>query len=235
MENNPTQEIENLVNDMQQNMHTCIPGKIERFDAGKCLAVVTPTGQFKTPAGKTLDYPQVNDVPVVLIQSAGQKTTIAYPIKQGDSCLIFFSEQQLDKFRDDEDAKCDLRFDLTNAIAIVGLFAQANDVIKEACDNSAVIIDNEGSRVTVKKDEQECKVGGSIITLKNGEATIKASAIKLDGDLTVTGKVTAQQTIDAAGDITSSGKISGLTVSDSVNSLTEHTHAAPGSPAIPLA
>jgi hypothetical protein len=206
MQNNITLEIENLVQDMQQNIHTCIPGKIESFDTDKCLAVVTPTGQFKTPAGKLLEYPKVNDVPVVLIQSCGQDITIAYPIKQGDECLLFFAEQQLDKFRDGEDAKCDLRFDLSNAICLVGLFRQASSVVKEACDNNAVIIDNKGkSRMTIKEDEQECKVQSTTLTIKDGEVTITAQKTKVDGDLEITGKVTAQQTIDAQGDITANG------------------------------
>jgi hypothetical protein len=248
MQNNPTLEIEKLVQDMQQNMHTCIPGKIDSFDADKCLAVVTPIGQFKQPNGKLLDYPQVNDVPVVFIQSAGQDITIAYPIKQGDGCLLFFSEQQLDKFRDDEDAKCDLRFDLTNAICLVGLFKDANSVIKEACDNDAVIIDNKGkSRVTIKEDEQECKVGdNSTLTIQgdNQEAvvggakwTLANGKLLVDCDLEVTGKVTAQQTIDATGDITSNALVKGLDVqaTSTQSNLATHMHptAALGPPSPP--
>ena len=164
MQNNISMEIENLVTDALQGVHTCIPGKIDSFDADKCLAVVTPTGQFKTPGDELMDYPQVNDVPVYVLQYAGQKCTIAFPIKEKDECLLFFSEQQLDRFRDGADAKCDLRFDLTNAIALVGLFAQANGVVKDACDDEAIIIDHSGksdgnSRVTIKKDEQICEVG----------------------------------------------------------------------------
>jgi len=241
MENNPTLEIEKLVRDMQQNMHTCIPGKIESFDAGKCLAVVTPTGQFITPSGKKLDYPKVNDVPVLVLQHAGQKCTIAFPIKGGDGCMLFFAEQQLDQFRDGGEAKCDLRFDLTNGVAVVGLFAEANDVVKEACDNEAIIIDhNTDSRVTIKKDEQEYKVGDdSTCIIKKDEQVCKVGGAKwtlaggkllVDCDLEVTGKVTAQQTIDATGNITSKAD-----VKSAATSLSMHTHncTAPGAPSGP--
>jgi len=242
-----TLEIERLVQDMQQNMHTSLPGKIDSFDADKCLAVVTPTGQFKQPNGQLLDYPQVNDVPVVSFQFAGQDITIAAPVKEGDGCLLFFSEQQLDKFRDDEDAKCDLRFDLTNAICVVGLFKDANGVIKDACDNDAVIIDNKGkSRVTIKEDEQECKVGDNstfTITEDKQEAvvggakwTLEGNKLTVDCDLEVTGKVAAQQTIDATGDITSSATVTGRAgVSGATASLDTHMHptAALGPPSPP--
>jgi hypothetical protein len=208
MQDNLALEIESLVQDMQQNMHTCIPGKIKSFDAAKCLAVVTPIGQFKTPAGKMLDYPDVHDVPVQILQYAGQKITMAFPIKAGDGCLLCFAEQQLDQFRDGEAAKCDLRFDLTNAIAIIGVCAGANALVKEACDNDAVIIDNNGSsRVTIKKDEQECKVGDARFVLGEGKMLV-------DCDLEITGKVTAQQTIDAQGEITAKGS----------HTVSGHTH-----------
>jgi len=248
MENNPVMEIERLVQDMQQNMHTCIPGKIDSFDAGKCLASVTPIGQFITPSGKKLDYPKVNDVPVCILQYAGQKCTIAFPIKEGDGCMLHFAEQQLDQFRDGEEAKCDLRFDLTNAIAVVGLFSESNDAVQDACDNDAIIIDhNTDSRVTIKKDEQEykvgddstfvikkdsqeCKVGGTTLTIKDGEITAKASQIKLDGEVTITGNLTAQQAIDADGRITGKAGVSGATAS-----LDTHVHncTAPGAPSGP--
>jgi hypothetical protein len=247
MENNPTLEIEKLVQDMQQNMHTCIPGKIDSFDAGKCLAVVVPTGQFITPGGKKLDYPKVHDVPVHVLQHAGQKCTIAFPIKKDDGCILFFAEQQLDQFRDGEEAKCDLRFDLTNAIAVVGLFAQANDVVKDACDNEAIIIDhNTDSRVTIKKDEQEYKVGDdSTCTIKKDSQECKVGGAKwtlakgkllVDCDLEVTGKVTAQKTIDAQGNITSAARVEGRAgVSGATADLDLHAHncTAPGSPSGP--
>lgn len=275
MEKSPVAAIESMVADMLQGVHTCIPGKIESFDADKCLAVVTPTGQFLAPGGKKLDYPKIYDVPVYIIQYFGQKCTIAFPIKEGDGCMLHFAEQQLDQFRDGEEAKCDLRFDLTNAVAVVGLCAEANSVVKDACDDEAIIIDHSdksdgNTRVTIKKNEmvckvgddakvtiteqdivsqvgdsskttitsnkQECVVGGATFTIESGKITAKASKIKMDGDLEVTGKVTAQQTIDATGNITSSAKVEGKAgVSGASADLDTHTHdcTAPGSPSGP--
>jgi hypothetical protein len=208
---------------MQQGMHTCIPGVIDSYDSAKGTATATPTGQFVLPNGKKLAYPQLHEVPVVLLQSNSQNCTIAFPIKSGDGCLLFFSEQQLDRFRDNQDPKCDLRFDLSNAIAIVGLVREANSVAKDACDNDAIIIDNEGSRVTIKEDAQECKVGGATFTIKNGEITATATMFKVNGNLAVTGDVDAQGTVTG-------GEIVAKNIA-----LSTHTHptAAPGSPSPP--
>jgi len=67
--------------------------------------------------------------------------------------------------------------------------------------------------------------------------TLADGKLKVDCDLEVTGKATAQKDITSiTGNISATaGQIKGLTVDDAVNNLTGHTHAAPGSPAIPLA
>lgn len=153
MPNSLPQAFRQYFEDMQKNMHTCIPGTIKSFDASSCTATVHPSGKFKMPNGKFLDYPDVTEVPVCLVQSSGQDATIAYPIKEGDGCLIFFSEQQLDGWRDDQTPDTELRFDLSNAIALVGLVSAANPVMEDACNNDAIIIDREGTRVIIKKEQ----------------------------------------------------------------------------------
>ena len=54
----------------------------------------------------------------------------------------------------------DLAFDLTNAICIPGLFAPANSVVAEACEQDAIIADVSGTRLTIKSDgliQADCK------------------------------------------------------------------------------
>ena len=53
-----------------------------------------------------------------------------------------------------------LKFDLTNAICIPGLFAPANSVVAEACEQDAIIADVSGTRLTIKSDgliQADCK------------------------------------------------------------------------------
>lgn len=155
-------------------MHTCVPGKIISFDPASGLATVLPTMQFKKPNREKIDYPQIAGVPVVIPQSSGQDAVIAYPVKEGDGCLIIFSEQSIDYWMYGQQTDTDLKFDLTNAICIPGLFPTLNPELKNACTEDSLII----------------KKGPAYIKLKDGELEIMGNVL-LAGNLTVTGDVTA--------------------------------------------
>lgn len=146
-------QIKQMIHDILRNVHTCIPGVISSFDSSKCTGNIKPLGKYKKANGEYLDYPELSNVPVISLQSASQKATIAFPIKDGDGCLLFFSEQQLDYWKDKRTPKSDIRHGLSNAVALVGLVSDANPVIKEACDDDAIIIDREDTRVIVKKEQ----------------------------------------------------------------------------------
>lgn len=173
------QQTKNLVGDMINQVHTALPGTIASFDASSCTAAVLPSGKFKKPDGKYMDLPQISGVPVVLIQSYDQTATVAYPIKEGDGCLLLFAEQSLDSWMYGAESQTELRHDLTNAIAIVGLFVSGNDVVREACEQNAIIIDKDGKRITVSE-----------------------SGIAIRGDVSIEGNLTLTGEVTAAGDVT---------------------------------
>ena len=173
------QQAKNLMSDMIGQIHTAIPGRISSFDPASCQATVQPIGKFKKPDGSTLDFPAVSGVPVVLIQSSGQHATIAYPIKSGDGCLLIFSEQALDSWMSGGNQKSELRFDLTNCMAIPGLFVFGNPVVQEACSEDAIIIDNNGKRITLSNQN-----------------------IAVRGDVTIEGNLNINGTITASGGVT---------------------------------
>ncbi len=194
-------QIKQYIKDTNRNIHTSIPGKIKSYDASKGTAEIQPSGKYKKSDGTYIDYPTIKNVPVTQIQSSSQNCSICLPIKEGDGCMINFSEQQLDYFRDEQEPKTDLRFDLTNAVATVGLCKDANDVSKDACDNDAIIFQNKrDSKVTIKEDNVEIKMKNSTITIdKNGNITIKSeqkvkieapSGVDITGNVAVTGNIT---------------------------------------------
>lgn len=174
------QQIINTVNQEINGIHTAFPGKILSYDPASGLASVLPVMQYHKPDGTVIPYPQISGVPVVFPQSCGQEVTIAYPVKAGDGCLLILAEQSLDYWMYGQDTGTDLRFDLTNAICIPGLFVQPNSVLKEACDTNAVILDAKGTRIAVRKDA----------------VVIDSKMVIVTGDMEIQGRITAPQFAD---------------------------------------
>lgn len=148
------QEIKNNINELLQGVHTAIPGKIITYDPAKCEAEILPYGKFRKPSGEYLDFPQLNHIPILFPQSCGQVFTMVYPINPGDECLVLVQEQTLDIWRGaGAQSDNDLRFDLTNAVAIMGMFAKPQPLAKEAQDDNKLIIQKDDHRLHIKPDE----------------------------------------------------------------------------------
>lgn len=160
------QAVNKAIDKKLSDVHTAIPGKIVSFDADTGLAVVQPVLEYVLPTGKRLSFPQISGVPVLIPQSSNQNMTIAFPIKKDDGCLILIAEQSLDYWMYGHKTDTDLKFDLTNAVCIPGLFPRKNDTLKTACNNNSLILKN----------------GYASIELKNGN-------VNITGDLYVSGSV----------------------------------------------
>ena len=189
------QEFVQAVNDSVkkglQSMHTCIPGTVTAFDPATCRASVKPTMLYRKPDGTTIPYPEISGVPVCFPQGAGQSVCFAFPVKAGDGCLILAAEQSLDYWMYQRETDTKLRFDLTDAIIIPGLFLPTNPAIQKACDENAAVVMNGEKLIVVKQD-------GILI---EGDLTIKGK-IKMEGDVTITGDVSVEGKIDATEEIT---------------------------------
>ena len=103
-------------------MHTCLPGRIESYDYTTQKASVLPLLRDVYSDGEEINMPVIIDVPVVFpaIGSVG----LTFPVNAGDGVLLVFAERSLDKWLSrggvvtPDDPR---RFDLSDAIAIVGL------------------------------------------------------------------------------------------------------------------
>ena len=184
-----TQEIKNMMLDRLRDVHTVLPGKIVTFDPDKCEASILPFGKFKKPDGSMMDYPQLNEVPVYVMQGSEQTATVVYPVKPDDECLVLFTEQTLETWRTKAESHTDLRFDLSNATAIIGMFSKPNLLIKEACDDDSLIIEKDGERVRLKKGETYIRdTAGQSITLTPTVTTMVVNnlIVQSAGDILMT-------------------------------------------------
>jgi hypothetical protein len=149
-----TQAIIDTINDELNKMHTALPGKILKYNPDMCTADIEPIAKFTLPSGDKMNYPTLMDVPVVFPQSADGGMGIYIPVKKGDRCLIICCELGLDGLVFEQltaaSASSDspeLRFGLTNAIAIPSLYAprrrkNTNPNARRASDGDAIFIVN---------------------------------------------------------------------------------------------
>lgn len=163
MINELVKAIEEKVTEMLYEVHTAFPGKITGYSNKKGLAKVKPLVKYTTPNGKRLEYPEIFDLPVVLPQA--HDIGMAYPIKEGDFCIVLVSEKALDAWITGQEDGTELRFDITSAMCIPGLVKSHLDIQTIANEKDAVVIGTKSNNITVSKSQIELngdvKVNGS--------------------------------------------------------------------------
>ena len=108
-EPDPQEAIDALVGGHLAEIHTGVPGRIEKFD-GKSLVDVKPLLSRKYAVdnaegdivAQTAEYPVIPNVPVAWPRGGGW--VLKFPLKKGDPCWLMFAERSLDKFLDTDGA-----------------------------------------------------------------------------------------------------------------------------------
>lgn len=114
--------IHSVVEYRLSNLHTCLPGRVEKYDPETQKADVKPLLKRKFKDNTEIELPVIVNVPVVFPRSGGGSLT--FPVVKGDGVLLLFSERSLDRWLSagGDVAPDDRRkFDLSDAIAIPGL------------------------------------------------------------------------------------------------------------------
>lgn len=184
------QQIENTVREATYDMHTALPGTIAAFDAAACMAEVKPEGTMKMKNGMELPYPSIVKVPVIFPR--GEDTTIAWPVKEGDGCLIIICENDLKPWASHgAETDSNMKFDLTNAVCIPGLYGEGNEAVQKAIEEDAIVVKNGEMELVLKKDGMEAKNPECSIKMEGGSVRLECvDGVIVDGDLKVTGTIT---------------------------------------------
>lgn len=182
------QQIREEIDSRICDVHTAIPAKIISYDDSASQVTVKPYGVFIS-GSKTLEYPMISGVPVVMPLSVGKVCGIAYPIVPGDDCLLIFSEQDISQWINSSDPDIDMTHALSNAIAICGLSGKKNEAVNTATQESIVRIYNSGTTIDLRNDSVVISQGNSKICVSNGKITIDG-AVSVSGNLSVSGSIT---------------------------------------------
>lgn len=193
------QQISDTIREATYDIHTALPGTISEFDPETGMAVVKPEGSVAMKNGQRLKYPSIVKVPVVFPQASSQDVVIAYPVKSGDGCIVIICENDLKPWMSHgKETESDMKFDLTNAVCIPGLFSEGNEAVQKAVNEDAIVLKNKDMEMILKEDEVQIeyrqnriRLDEDEIHLKCGEKclAVKKSRVEIEGDLFVSGSI----------------------------------------------
>lgn len=132
-----------------EDVHTCMPGKVESYDADKQKADVKPMLkrliQHEDGQETVESLPVIPDVPVIFQRGGGFFQS--FPLKKGDLVALHFAERSIDSYLSSSGADSDpgvfTRHDLTDAVAVPGLYP-FNRAIKDISSANMVMGDDNG-------------------------------------------------------------------------------------------
>ncbi len=165
--------IRNLIEAHVGEINTSMPGVIVSYDPQTRFAVVRPAVQRALTDGRSLDQPEIIDVPVVFPTGGG--FTMTHPIKAGDGVVLHFSQRSMDAWMEKGDPILDdpRMHDLTDCYATPGLNHSGATVAAHPTD---VVMSFGGATVSINP-------GGDITFTAKGKLTINApGGITLNGD-----------------------------------------------------
>jgi hypothetical protein len=91
-----------------------------------------------------------------------------------------------------------MKFDLTNAVCIPGLYSEGNEAMRKAIDEKAIVIKNKDMEMMLKEDELQIEykqnriqMDKDRVRLKCGERSLAVNQerVEIDGDLFVKGSI----------------------------------------------
>lgn len=112
-------DIIDVVEGVMGGMFTMLPGRIQSFDTSTQLCSVQPTVRYLGQDDAYIEYPTIDDCPVVFPGGGGFIMT--FPLQQGDEVVCLFAKHSIDNVVDQggiQHTDDDRRFDLSDCIVI---------------------------------------------------------------------------------------------------------------------
>ena len=169
----PVQAITRFLEGRLMDVHTISVGIVQDFDGAKRRASIQPALDNVKTSGETVQKPLLLDVPVLTHQT--KRWLIGLPLEAGDTVLLVYSERGIERFKRT----------LQRGAPEAGVMHAEKD---------AIAIPGFGpvGAVTLASDTGVTVQSVDAVTaviVEDAKVTVKAAAIKLDGDVTVTGSV----------------------------------------------
>ena len=178
-----------LVSDMLDEVHTSSSGKLDGVSEN-FTANVTPDLKVITDDGRTIPYPKIPGVRIVMPCGSGGTIGFAFPVKDGDGCISVYGEGGAGE---------DLKHDLSNALIIPGLSESASDNVKKAGSEDAAVMFAGDTTIVVQKDRVVVTRGSTTITATDSGVEVSASQVTIKGNVDISGNANVSGTLTAGG------------------------------------
>lgn len=167
---NDSQLYENIIKKVNFNLRCCIPGVIQQYDPKTNTASIQPAIREEiVNEDNTVQYmnlPILVNVPIIFPScSVG---SIKMLLKQGDECLVLFSDLSIDNFWKYANVQNPIevrRHDLSDGIAIPCVLSQPNT---KQFNGTGMEITSGNSKISITNDE---------ITFKNSYGNVTLTQI----------------------------------------------------------
>jgi hypothetical protein len=209
--NAPAQSLDRQLNGRLARLWTALPGIVQSFDAQKQTVVVQPAVRAVTfdingePTSVAL--PLLVDCPVQF--PAGGGFTLTFPVKGGDECLMVFASRCIDAWWQSGGVQNQavLRMhNLSDGFALLGFRSVPRAI----------------SGVSTSATQLRTDDGATFVEVGDGEVTIKAAQINLQGPVAQTG---GAATFDTSVTAPALGGTTSITVAG--KDVGGHTHTDP--------
>lgn len=202
----------------QSALWTALPCIVQDYDADKMTISAEPSIQARVRDEKGVwswvSIPKLVDCPVIFPSGGG--FTLTFPVKQGDECLVIFASRCIDSWWQSGgvQTQADLRMhDLSDGFALVGPRSQPR-VLSPAGSTDGVELRSDDREAYVRIDDSDnilvktsgnasvdadgdvyVIAGADLLASAGGEAQVTAPAIKLNGNVTITGNLSVSGTM----------------------------------------
>ena len=221
--------VRNAIDYALTDLHTCLPGTIESFDAttqtAKINLAIRRIKHDLTADGQQdrFDITPLTNVPVVFPSSGGY--SITFPVAAGDEVLVVFSERSIDTWQQSGGTQDPLdrrKHEYTDAIAIIGLHSNPKKIANYSTDAMAIRSDDGNTEITVADDSVNVDVGLTNVSI---------DALTVDIDIAGTGGATYNA--DGSVDFKNGARITNLAdggdfITATGISVNRHKHTDPG-------
>jgi hypothetical protein len=192
------QEFLTAIEDRLKELHTCLPGIVQRYDPATNTVDVQPAIQ-RTFQDGVQNFPLLEGVPVHFPGGGGW--TVTFPIAAGDECLLIFSERCINYWHVTGELRPGENYrlhDPSDAFALVGIRSQPR---------ALPAIQTDGMELRDDARSTYIKLGPGGIEIK-GNVTVTGVVVATDFEVGPSGLLKFSNHLHPAGSPNTSGPIS---------------------------